>query len=87
MILLSAFPHFPPSLRAPGRLVTIFSNTIIVDERVELAEQGKDFSALLDAAEMAFRFQNVEDDEESAIKDNTPEMVKLPLLKAYYGDQ
>ena len=31
----------------------------------ELAEQGKGVTALLDAAEMAFRFQNVPDDEES----------------------
>jgi mannitol-1-phosphate 5-dehydrogenase len=31
----------------------------------ELAEEGKSFDALLDAAEMAFRFQNVEGDEES----------------------
>ena len=31
----------------------------------ELAEQGKGVTALLDATEMAFRFQNVPDDEES----------------------
>ncbi len=32
----------------------------------ELAEAGKPCDALLEAAEMAFRFQNVEGDEESA---------------------
>ncbi|KAL2165034.1 hypothetical protein VTH06DRAFT_330 [Thermothelomyces fergusii] len=46
----------------------------------ELAEHGKDYSALLDAAEMAFRFQEVEGDEESfqladIMKKNSPEDV------------
>ncbi|TVY14323.1 Mannitol-1-phosphate 5-dehydrogenase [Lachnellula arida] len=46
----------------------------------ELAEEGKEFSALLDAAEMAFRFQNVEGDDESVelakiMAGNSPEEV------------
>jgi len=46
----------------------------------ELAEMGEDCQALLDCAEMAFRFQNVEDDEESMelakiMKENSPEDV------------
>jgi mannitol-1-phosphate 5-dehydrogenase len=46
----------------------------------ELAEEGKPVDALLDAAEMAFRFQNVEGDEESVelakiLKENGPEDV------------
>jgi len=46
----------------------------------ELAEEGKPFDALLDAAEMAFRFQNVDGDEESVelakiMKENKPEAV------------
>jgi mannitol-1-phosphate 5-dehydrogenase len=48
----------------------------------ELAEHGKDCSALLDAAEMAFRFQKVEGDDESfqlaeiMEKDQPEEVVK-----------
>jgi len=46
----------------------------------ELAEEGKEFSALLDAAEMAFRFQNVAGDDESTelaviMKEKTPEQI------------
>jgi len=36
-----------------------------LEDAAELAEHGKDCSALLDAAEMAFRFQKVEGDDES----------------------
>ena len=37
----------------------------LIGPAAELAERGGDCSGILDAAEMAFRFQNVDGDEES----------------------
>jgi len=50
--------------RAPLRKLS--RNERFIGPATQLAENGKEFGALLDAAEMAFRFQNVPDDEESA---------------------
>lgn len=49
--------------RAPLR--KLGRNERFIGPAAELAEKGKNFDALLGAAEMAFRFQNVPDDEES----------------------
>jgi mannitol-1-phosphate 5-dehydrogenase len=75
-------PHLEDAVERVGRapLRKLSRKERFIGPAAELAEEGKEFSALLDAAEMAFRFQNVEDDEESKelatiMKDNTPEQV------------
>ncbi|KAJ9150698.1 Mannitol-1-phosphate 5-dehydrogenase [Pleurostoma richardsiae] len=60
-------PHLEDAVERVGRapLRKLSRKERFVGPAAELAENDKDVSALLDAAEMAFRFQNVEDDEES----------------------
>ncbi|KAH8597314.1 mannitol dehydrogenase C-terminal domain-containing protein [Bisporella sp. PMI_857] len=61
-------PHLEDAVERVGRapLRKLSRKERFIGPAAELAEEGKDTSALLDAAEMAFRFQNVEGDEESA---------------------
>ncbi|KAM7187591.1 Mannitol dehydrogenase C-terminal domain containing protein [Rhypophila sp. PSN 637] len=61
-------PHLEDAVERVGRapLRKLSRKERFIGPAAELAEEGKDCSALLDAAEMAFRFQNVEGDEESA---------------------
>lgn len=60
-------PHLEDAVERVGRapLRKLSRKERFIGPAAELAEEGKDFGALLDAAEMAFRFQNVKDDEES----------------------
>jgi len=60
-------PHLEDKVERVGRepLRKLSRKERFICPAAELAEEGKDFQALLDAAEMAFRFQNVEGDEES----------------------
>ncbi|RDW90957.1 putative mannitol-1-phosphate 5-dehydrogenase [Coleophoma crateriformis] len=60
-------PHLEDAVERVGRapLRKLSRKERFIGPAAELAEEGKEFSALLDAAEMAFRFQNVEGDEES----------------------
>jgi len=60
-------PHLEDAVERVGRapLRKLSRNERFIGPAAELAEDGKPFDALLDAAEMAFRFQNVEGDEES----------------------
>lgn len=61
-------PHLEDAVERVGRapLRKLSRKERFIGPAAELAEDGKQFTALLDAAEMAFRFQNVEGDEESA---------------------
>jgi mannitol-1-phosphate 5-dehydrogenase len=60
-------PHLEDAVERVGRapLRKLSRKERFIGPAAELAEEGKPFSALLDAAEMAFRFQNVDGDEES----------------------
>jgi mannitol-1-phosphate 5-dehydrogenase len=60
-------PHPEDAVKCVGRalLRKLSRKERFIRPASELAEQGKDVTALVDAAEMAFRFQNVPDDEES----------------------
>ncbi len=60
-------PHLEDTVERVGRapLRKLSRNERFIGPAAELAEYGKSFNTLLDAAEMAFRFQNVEGDEES----------------------
>ena len=60
-------PHLEDAVERVGRapLRKLSRKERFIGPAAELAEEGKSFDALLDAAEMAFRFQNVEGDEES----------------------
>lgn len=60
-------PHLEDAVERVGRapLRKLSRKERFIGPAAELAENGEDCSALLDAAEMAFRFQNVEGDEES----------------------
>jgi len=60
-------PHLEDAVERVGRapLRKLSRKERFIGPAAELAEQGKEFGALLDAAEMAFRFQNVDNDEES----------------------
>jgi mannitol-1-phosphate 5-dehydrogenase len=62
-------PHLEDAVERVGRapLRKLSRKERFIGPATELAEQGYDCSALLDAAEMAFRFQNVPDDEESVV--------------------
>lgn len=82
IILRIANPHLEDAVERVGRapLRKLSRKERFIGPAAELAEGGNDFSALLDAAEMAFRFQNVEGDEESVelaeiMKENAPETV------------
>lgn len=75
-------PHLEDAVERVGRapLRKLSRKERFIGPAAELAEDGKDTWALLDAAEMAFRFQNVEGDEESVelakiMKENSPEQV------------
>lgn len=75
-------PHLEDAVERVGRapLRKLSRRERFIGPAAELAEQGKETWALLDAAEMAFRFQNVEGDEESVelakiMKDLSPEEV------------
>lgn len=61
-------PHLEDAVERVGRapLRKLSRKERFIGPAAELAEEGKPFTALLDAAEMAFRFQNVEGDDESA---------------------
>jgi mannitol-1-phosphate 5-dehydrogenase len=60
-------PHLEDAVERVGRapLRKLSRKERFIGPAAELAEHDKDCSALLDAAEMAFRFQNVEGDDES----------------------
>lgn len=60
-------PHLEDAVERVGRapLRKLGRKERFIGPAAELAEQGKECWALLDCAEMAFRFQNVPDDEES----------------------
>lgn len=60
-------PHLEDAVERVGRapLRKLSRKERFIGPASELAEAGKGCAALLDAAEMAFRFQNVPDDEES----------------------
>jgi mannitol-1-phosphate 5-dehydrogenase len=60
-------PHLEDAVERVGRapLRKLGRKERFIGPAVELAENGHDCPGLLHAAEMAFRFQNVEDDEES----------------------
>jgi mannitol-1-phosphate 5-dehydrogenase len=75
-------PHLEDAVERVGRapLRKLGRKERFIGPAAELAEEGKPVDALLDAAEMAFRFQNVEGDEESVelakiLKENGPEDV------------
>lgn len=75
-------PHLEDAVERVGRapLRKLSRKERFIGPAAELAEEGKPFDALLDAAEMAFRFQNVEGDEESEelakiMEGNGPEAV------------
>ncbi|TVY55087.1 Mannitol-1-phosphate 5-dehydrogenase [Lachnellula cervina] len=75
-------PHLEDKVERVGRapLRKLSRKERFIAPAAELAEEGKDFQALLDAAEMAFRFQNVENDAESVelakiMAGNSPEEV------------
>ncbi len=75
-------PHLEDKVERVGRapLRKLSRNERFIGPAAELAENGNEFSALLDAAEMAFRFQNVEGDDESfqlaeIMKTKTPEAI------------
>jgi len=75
-------PHLEDAVERVGRapLRKLSRKERFIGPAAELAEDGKPFNALLDAAEMAFRFQNVEGDEESEelakiMADNSAEAV------------
>lgn len=60
-------PHLEDAVERVGRapLRKLGRNERFIGPAAELAEMNRDFSHLLKAAEMAFRFQNVEEDKES----------------------
>jgi mannitol-1-phosphate 5-dehydrogenase len=75
-------PHLEDRVERVGRapLRKLSRKERFIAPAAELAEEGKEFWALLDAAEMAFRFQNVEGDDESVelakiMASNSPEQV------------
>ncbi|KAK3939023.1 mannitol-1-phosphate 5-dehydrogenase [Diplogelasinospora grovesii] len=75
-------PHLEDAVERVGRapLRKLSRKERFIGPAAELAEKDKDCSALLDAAEMALRFQNVEEDAESkelakAMTSSTPEEV------------
>jgi mannitol-1-phosphate 5-dehydrogenase len=71
-------PHLEDAVERVGRapLRKLSRKERFIGPAAELAEKDHDCGALLDAAEMAFRFQNVEGDEESQ------ELAKIMAAKA-----
>lgn len=61
-------PHLADAVERVGRapLRKLSRKERFIGPASQLAELGKDVTALVDAAEQAFRFQNIEGDEESA---------------------
>lgn len=61
-------PHLEDAVERVGRapLRKLSRKERFIGPATELAEEGKPFDTLLKASEMAFRFQNVEGDDESA---------------------
>jgi mannitol-1-phosphate 5-dehydrogenase len=79
-------PHLEDAVERVGRapLRKLSRKERFIGPAAELAEKGHDCGALLQAAEMAFRFQDVEGDEESAelakmMADHGPEDVVTKL--------
>ena len=75
-------PHLELGVERVGRspLRKLSRRECLIGPAVELAEEQRPFSHLLDAIEMCFRFQNVGEDEESKqlakiMSENTPEDV------------
>jgi mannitol-1-phosphate 5-dehydrogenase len=75
-------PHLEDAVERVGRapLRKLSRKERFIGPAAELAENGQSIKHLLDAIEMAFRFQNVEDDEESTelatiMSENGPEDV------------
>lgn len=60
-------PHLEDAVERVGRapLRKLGRKERFIGPAADLAEMGKDVTGLLDAAEMAFRFQNIEGDDES----------------------
>jgi mannitol-1-phosphate 5-dehydrogenase len=60
-------PHLEDAVERVGRapLRKLSRKERFIGPAAELAEKGQDCAGLLDAAEMAFRFQNVDEDDES----------------------
>lgn len=71
-------PHLEDAVERVGRapLRKLSRKERFIGPAAELAEKGEDCSGLLDAAEMAFRFQNVEGDDESK------ELAKIMAFKS-----
>lgn len=67
IIMRISNPHLEDAVERVGRapLRKLSRKERFIGPAAELAEKDQDCSALLEAAEMAFRFQNVEEDEES----------------------
>lgn len=67
IIMRISNPHLEDAVERVGRapLRKLSRKERFIGPAAELAEKDEDCSALLEAAEMAFRFQNVEEDEES----------------------
>jgi mannitol-1-phosphate 5-dehydrogenase len=79
-------PHLEDAVERVGRapLRKLSRKERFIGPATELAEQGHDCSALLDAAEMSFRFQNVPGDEESVelakiMKESKPDEVVVKV--------
>jgi mannitol-1-phosphate 5-dehydrogenase len=86
-------PHLEDKVERVGRapLRKLSRNERFIGPAAELAENGNEFSALLDAAEMAFRFQNVEGDDESfklaeIMKTKKPEEIAEEVCGLKHGD-
>lgn len=87
-------PHLEDAVERVGRapLRKLGRKERFVGPAAELAEKGECCAALLNAAEMAFRFQNVEDDDESKelakiMADNGPEDVVLKVCGLQKSDK
>jgi mannitol-1-phosphate 5-dehydrogenase len=67
ILLRISNPHLEDSVERVGRdpLRKLSRKERFIGPATELAEMGREYSALLLAAEMTFRFQNVPDDKES----------------------
>ncbi|KAK3379664.1 mannitol-1-phosphate dehydrogenase [Lasiosphaeria ovina] len=87
-------PHLEDAVERVGRapLRKLSRKERFIGPAAQLAEHGKDCSALMDAAEMAFRFQNVEGDAESVelakiMESNTPEDVVKQICGLQSSDK
>ncbi|KAH8880250.1 mannitol-1-phosphate 5-dehydrogenase [Thozetella sp. PMI_491] len=87
-------PHLEDAVERVGRapLRKLSRKERFIGPAAELAERGKSFAALLEAAEMAFRFQNVEGDDESfelakIMAESKPEEVVTQVCGLQPGDK